>query len=89
MRAVMDQAGLQSDAHSICFALPVESVAGLRSVLAEAEAEAEAENDILVDYSQFVEIDEEIDVRVLMPWGDIQNEKLIVYTLNIPDDDDE
>ena len=24
-----------------------------------------------------------------MPWGDIQNEKLIVYTLNIPDDDDE
>ena len=53
------------------------------------EAEAEAENDILVDYSQFVEAEEEIDVRVLMPWGDIQNEKLIVYTLNIPDDDDE
>ena len=24
-----------------------------------------------------------------MPWGDIQNEKLIVYTPNIPDDDDE
>ncbi len=39
MRAVMDQAGLQSDAHTVCFALPVESVAGLRSILAEAEAE--------------------------------------------------
>ena len=61
----------------------------IQNAIQEAEAEAEAENDILVDYSQFVEIDEEIDVRVLMPWGDIQNEKLIVYTLNIPDDDDE
>ena len=61
----------------------------IQNAIQEAEAEAEAENDILIDYSQFVEIDEEIDVRVLMPWGDIQNEKLIVYTLNIPDDDDE
>ena len=24
-----------------------------------------------------------------MPWGDIQNEKLIIYTLDLPDDDDE
>lgn len=61
----------------------------IQNAIQEAEAEAEAENDILVNYSQFVEIDEEIDVRVLMPWGDIQNEKLIVYTLNIPDGDDE
>ena len=61
----------------------------IQNAIQEAEAEAEAENDILVDYSQFVEIDEEIDVRVLMPWGDIQNERLIVYTLDLPDDDDE
>ena len=61
----------------------------IQNAIQETAAEAEAENDILVDYSQFVEIDEEIDVRVLMPWGDIQNEKLIVYTLNSPDDDDE
>ena len=61
----------------------------IQNAIQEAEAEAEAENDILVDYSQFVEIDEEIDVRVLMPWGDIENKKLVVYTLNIPDDDDD
>ena len=55
----------------------------------EAIQEAEAETDSNVDFSQFVEVEEEIDVRVLMPWGDIKNEKLIVYTLNIPDDDEE
>ena len=55
----------------------------------EAVQEAEAETDSNVDFSQFVEVEEEIDVRVLMPWGDIENEKLIVYTLNIPDDDEE
>ena len=61
----------------------------IQNAIQEAEAEAEAENNILVDYSQFVEIDEEIDVCVLMPWGDIENKKLVVYTLNIPDDDDD
>ena len=30
----------------------------IQNAIQEAEAEAEAENDILVDYSQFVEIDE-------------------------------
>ncbi len=34
------------------------------------------------------EAEEEINVRVLMPWGDIENKKLIVYTLNIPDDNE-
>ena len=60
----------------------------IQNAIQEAEAEAEAENAVLVDYSQFVDIDEEIDVRVLMPWGDIENKKLIVYTLNIPDDNE-
>ena len=60
----------------------------IQNAIQEVEEEAEAENDILVDYSQFVEIEDEIDVRVLMPWGDIENKKLIVYTLNIPDNDD-
>lgn len=58
----------------------------IQNAIQEAEAEAEAENDILVDYSQFVEIDEEIDVRVLMPSGYIDNKKLVVYTLNIPEE---
>lgn len=61
----------------------------IQNAIQEAEAEAEAGNAVLVDYSQFVDIDEEIDVRVLMPWGDIENKKLVVYTLNIPDDDDD
>ena len=61
----------------------------IQNAIQEAEAEAEAGNAVLVDYSQFVDIDEEIYVRVLMPWGDIENKKLVVYTLNIPDDDDD
>ena len=52
------------------------------------EAESENDNNI-TDYTKFVEVEEEIDVRVLMPWGDIQNEKLLVYTLNTPNDDNE
>ncbi len=32
MRAIMDQAGIHTDAHGVVFALPVDSVAGLRSV---------------------------------------------------------
>ena len=42
MRAIMDQAGLDSPAHAILFTLPVESVAGLRSVMAEEEQAEEA-----------------------------------------------
>lgn len=36
MRAVMDKAGVQSPAHTVMFSMPVESVAGLRSVMAAA-----------------------------------------------------
>ena len=61
----------------------------IQNAIQEAEEEIEEETGNTVDCSEFVEIEEEINVRVLMPWGDIQNEKLIVYTLNIPDDDDE
>ena len=61
----------------------------ITNAIQEAEEETEEETGYVVDYSKFVEIEEEINVRVLMPWGDIQNEKLIVYKLNIPDDDDE
>ena len=49
--------------------------------------EAETDNDD-IDFSQFVETQEVIDVRVLMPSGSIQNKELVVYTLNIPDDPD-
>lgn len=61
----------------------------IQNAIQEAEEVVVEETGYVVDYSKFVEIEEEINVRVLMPWGDIQNEKLIVYTLNIPDDEPE
>lgn len=36
MRAIMEKAGVQSPAHTVMFTLPVESVAGLRSVMIAA-----------------------------------------------------
>ena len=57
----------------------------IEQAIQEAQGGKEDDN---TDYTQFVETEEEIDVRVLMPWGDIQNERLIVYTLNVPDDSD-
>lgn len=36
MRAIMAQAGVESQAHTVMFSLPVESVAGLKSVMAAA-----------------------------------------------------
>ena len=36
MRAIMEKAGVQSPAHTVMFSLPVESVAGLRSVMIAA-----------------------------------------------------
>jgi len=36
MRAIMEDAGVQSPAHTVMFTLPVESVAGLRSVMVAA-----------------------------------------------------
>ena len=41
MRAIMDQAGIQSPAHTVMFSLPVSSVAGLKSVMAAAGQEEE------------------------------------------------
>ena len=40
MQAVMDQAGIASPSHTILFTLPVEDVAGLRSVVKEEDEEA-------------------------------------------------
>lgn len=40
MRAIMEKAGVRSPAHTVMFTLPVESVAGLKSVM-EAAGEAE------------------------------------------------
>ena len=40
MRAIMEQAGVNSPAHTVMFALPVDSVAGLQSVIAAAGGEA-------------------------------------------------
>ncbi len=37
MRAIMEKAGMRSEAHAVVFSLPVESVAGLRSVMRDNE----------------------------------------------------
>ena len=59
----------------------------IQNAIQEAEEEIEEETGNAVDCSEFVEIEEEINVRVLMPFDNIENKKLIVYTLNLPDDD--
>jgi len=45
----------------------------IQNAIQEAEEEIEEETGNAIDCSQFVEIEEEVDVRVLMPWGDIKN----------------
>ena len=40
MEAIMEKAGLSSSAHTVLFSLPVDSVAGLRSIQTEEDAEA-------------------------------------------------
>ncbi len=43
MRAIMDKAGLDSEAHTVLFSLPVDAIAGLRSIQpAEEQTEQEA-----------------------------------------------
>ena len=42
-----------------------------------------------IDYDQYVDIEETIDVRVLMPNGTIEYMQLVVYTLNLPEKDPE
>ena len=40
MRAIMEKAGIDSPAHTILFSMPVDSVAGLRSIMAQEEKES-------------------------------------------------
>lgn len=58
----------------------------IENAIQEAEEETEKEKGLSVDYSEFIETEETIDVRVLMPSGYIDNKKLVVYTLNIPEE---
>ncbi len=56
----------------------------------EAAAEIEAETGEEIDEEEldkYIELEETIDVRVLMPSGGIKNMQLEVYTLNLPEDD--
>lgn len=65
---------------------------GLNVALDESKTEVEDEyyeatgRDIDVD--SYVELDETIDVRVLMPDGRIVNKRLEIYTLNIPEENE-
>ena len=64
----------------------------LESALEEAKQEAEAEYEEAgrqIDVEDYVELEETIDVRVLMPLGTIENKQLEVYTLDLPEDDDD
>ena len=64
----------------------------LESALEEAKQEAEAEYEETgrqIDVEDYVELEETIDVRVLMPLGTIENKQLEVYTLDLPEDDDD
>ena len=58
----------------------------IENAIQEAEEDTEEEKGLSVDYSEFIETEETIDVRVLMPSGYIYNKKLVVYTLNIPEE---
>lgn len=61
--------------------------AALQEAIAEAEAEyEEAGQDIAVE--DYVELEETIDVKVLMPDGRTENKQLEIYALNLPEDDD-
>ena len=64
----------------------------LDAALEEAKQEAEAEYEEAgqeIDIDAYVELEETIDVRVLMPLGTIENKQLEVYTLDLPEDDDD
>ena len=63
----------------------------LEVALEEAKQEAEAEYEETgrqIDVEDYVELEETIDVRVLMPDGTIENKQLEVYTLDLSEDDD-
>lgn len=62
----------------------------LDAALEEAKQEAEAEYEEAgqeIDIDAYVELEETIDVRVLMPFGTIENKQLEVYTIDLPEDD--
>ena len=64
----------------------------LEAALEEAKQEVEAEYEEAgqeIDIDAYVELEEAIDVRVLMPLGTIENKQLEVYTLDLPEDDDD
>ncbi len=64
----------------------------LEAALEEAKQEAEAEYEEAgqeIDIDAYVELEETIDVRVLMPLGTIENKQLDVYTLDLPEDDED
>ena len=63
----------------------------LEAALEEAKQGAEAEYEEAgqeIDIDAYVELEETIDVRVLMPDSRIENKQLEVYTLNLPEDDE-
>ncbi len=63
----------------------------LDDALEEAKQKAEAEYEEAgrqIDVEDYVELEEAIDVRVLMPDDRIENKQLEVYTLNLPEDDE-
>lgn len=62
------------------------------AALEESKQEAEEEYKETgqhIDIDDYVELEETIDVRVLMPWGAIENKQLEVYSLDLPEDDDD
>ncbi|MDE5615792.1 MAG: glycoside hydrolase family protein [Alphaproteobacteria bacterium] len=64
----------------------------LDDALEKAKQEAEAEYEEAgrqIDVEDYVELEEAIDVRVLMPFGTIENKRLMVYTLDMPEPDDD
>lgn len=63
----------------------------LDAALEEAKQDAEAEYEEAgqeIDVEDYVELEEIIEVRVLMPDGRIVNKQLEVYTLNLPEGDE-
>ena len=62
--------------------------AALEESISEVESEYE-EAGRQIDVEDYVELEETIDVRVLMPDGAIENKQLEVYTLDLPEDDDD
>ena len=57
----------------------------LESSMEEAIEDAEGQMDDSLDIEQFIELEETIDVRVLMPAGGVVEMQLEIYVLDIPD----